>query len=113
MKLGKRLKSLLNQKDLTQRDLARHFGWGDTTVSNYISGNRQPDLETTQALADFFDVTLDYLLGRTDNPKEYVTPKIPENWEQVIRRLTEQGLSAEDVEAAIEFIRAAKKMREG
>jgi len=113
MKLGKRLRQLLEERELTQRDLAKRFGWGESTVAHWVAGSREPDLDTVEVLADFFGVTIDYLLGRTNTRTAILTPSIPDSWEETIRRLTEQGLSADDVQAAIDFIRAAKKMREG
>lgn len=111
--IGKRLRRLLAEKQMTQRELARRFGWGDTTVSNYLSGNREPDLDTVQILADYFSVTIDYLLGRTNNRKGDVEPDLPDNWEEIIRDLSGQGLTPEDVKNAIDLIHAYKKMRQG
>lgn len=39
------------------------------TISRYETGEREADYDTLIALADFFDVSIDYLLGRTDNPR--------------------------------------------
>lgn len=39
------------------------------TLSQYETGVREPDLKTLRLLADFFDVSIDYLLERTDNPE--------------------------------------------
>ena len=38
-------------------------------ISRYESGDRIPPTETLQILADFYDVSVDYILGRTDNPR--------------------------------------------
>ncbi|KYC71666.1 helix-turn-helix transcriptional regulator [Heyndrickxia faecalis] len=63
---GKRLSALRKQKGLSQYELADKLGYSRGQIANYEQGKREPDYETLQKIADFFDVTTDYLLGRTD-----------------------------------------------
>ncbi|HCW51046.1 MAG TPA: hypothetical protein DGR79_03115 [Clostridiales bacterium] len=63
---GERLKTLLEERDMTQAELARTLHLGKSTVSQYISGVRSPDLGTVRKIAEFFSVSIDYLIGRTD-----------------------------------------------
>ena len=63
---GNRLSELRKQKNLKQKDVAGHFGMPVRTYQNYEGGQREPNFSTLVALADYFDVSLDYLLGRTD-----------------------------------------------
>lgn len=63
---GKRLAELRNQKELSQYELADRLNLSRTQLANYEQGKREPDFETLVLLADFFEVSLDYLLGRTD-----------------------------------------------
>ncbi|MEK4026334.1 MULTISPECIES: helix-turn-helix domain-containing protein [Sporosarcina] len=65
--LGPRLKKLRTTKKLTQKQLAEKINVTNVSVSGYESGNRFPDTDTLQRLADYFEVTTDYLLGRSDN----------------------------------------------
>lgn len=76
--LGPRLKALRKAKDLTQKELADKISVTHVSISGYENGNRTPDTETLQALADFFDVTTDYLLGRSDvmNPRMFENTEI-------------------------------------
>jgi len=62
MNLGERLRDLLTDMDITQKMLAASINISASTLGNYIQNNRQPDFETLKALADYFDVTTDYLL---------------------------------------------------
>lgn len=64
--LGERLKSLRKERKLTQEELGRKVNVTKVSISGYENGNRSPDTETLQKLADFFEVTTDYLLGRTE-----------------------------------------------
>lgn len=59
------LKELRESKGITQIELAKQLGVVRSTVCQYEKGNREPDTITLIKLADFFDVTTDYLLGRT------------------------------------------------
>lgn len=61
---NKRLVELRKQKNLSQYELAEQLGFSRGKLANYEQGTRQPDFETLQKIADFFGVSLDYLLGR-------------------------------------------------
>lgn len=67
MNFGKRLRQLRKEKGLTQAELAKLLSIGESTVSFYESGKRQPDYETLIRLAEVFNVSVDYLLGRTEH----------------------------------------------
>ncbi|MDD2235353.1 MAG: helix-turn-helix transcriptional regulator [Desulfitobacteriaceae bacterium] len=64
-----RLKMLRRKMNLTQKELGEKIGLSNKTISNYEKRDRQPDNETLLKLANFFDVSVSYLLGETDNPK--------------------------------------------
>ncbi|MCQ4726637.1 helix-turn-helix domain-containing protein [Anaerotignum faecicola] len=63
---AQRLKELRKEKKLTQAVLANVLEYGYTAISNYESGKNEPSYSDLVALADYFCVTTDYLLGRTD-----------------------------------------------
>lgn len=65
--LGIRLRSLREQKKLTQAEMATKIGVARTTYAMYEQNKREPDNEILQKLADYFEVSTDYLLGRVDN----------------------------------------------
>ena len=62
--LGKRLKELREKRGLTQKELAQHIHISRDTYAQYEINRRSPDFKTLIYLADFFGVTIDYLLGR-------------------------------------------------
>jgi transcriptional regulator with XRE-family HTH domain len=64
--LNKRLRELREEKGLIQAELAEEIGIGRTSVSNYEKEERVPDADVIIKLADFFGVTTDYLLGRSE-----------------------------------------------
>ncbi|MCI8714628.1 MAG: helix-turn-helix transcriptional regulator [Oscillospiraceae bacterium] len=64
--LPQRLQELRKSKKLTQQNMADYLEVQLRTYQYYEGGGRRPDLETLVILADYFDVTLDYLVGRSD-----------------------------------------------
>ena len=61
-----RLKQLRKEKNLTLRDLASKINTTKSTLSRYETGDGQPKQDILESLANFFEVTVDYLLGRTN-----------------------------------------------
>ena len=64
--LGERLMMLRKEKNLSQEDVAKAIEIGFNTYRRYEHGSREPGASTILALADFYGVSADYLLGRTD-----------------------------------------------
>ena len=63
-----RLKELRRQRGISQLKLAMDLGMNQNSISRYESGAREADYKTLILLADYFHVSIDYLLERTDNP---------------------------------------------
>ena len=69
---AQRLKLLRNEADLSQQELAKQLKCvSKSSINMYERGEREPGLETTEAIADFFNVDIDYLYGRTDKKNKY------------------------------------------
>lgn len=68
MNFGERLKQLRAVKNLTQKQLAIETETSERGIQNYEMGIRKPAFDVLIALADYFDVSLDYLVGRSDDP---------------------------------------------
>ena len=64
-----RLKVLREKRGISQLKLAMDLGLNQNSISRYESGAREADYKTLIALADYFDVSIDYILERTDKPK--------------------------------------------
>ncbi|WP_051412155.1 helix-turn-helix domain-containing protein [Halonatronum saccharophilum] len=69
IKLPDRLRELRERENLSQGELAKVFDISCMAISNYELSRRNPDLETLVKIANYFGVTTDYLLGRTDENK--------------------------------------------
>lgn len=69
MTFGERLKQLRTQKGLTQKQLAVETNTSERGLQNYETEVRKPAYDVLISLADYFDVSLDYLVGRSDVPE--------------------------------------------
>ncbi len=64
-----RLKELRKKKNISQLKLAMDLHMNQNSISRYETGEREADYATLIQFADYFGVSIDYLLERTDNPK--------------------------------------------
>ena len=71
MTFPERLISLRKSKNLTQKQVYTAIGMSQLGYQRYEYGDREPAFQKLIALADYFDVSLDYLVGRSDNPHSH------------------------------------------
>ncbi|SDX04482.1 DNA-binding transcriptional regulator, XRE-family HTH domain [Paenibacillus sp. PDC88] len=71
--LSQRLLALRKEKKLTQQEISKLLKMARTTYSGYENGSREPDNETLDKIANFFGVSVDYLLGRTEQKKQVLS----------------------------------------
>ncbi len=64
--IAQRIKDLMKSEKLTQMQLARALGVGQSSVSDWINAKSEPSIENLWKLADFFDVSVDYLIDRKE-----------------------------------------------
>ena len=79
---AKRLKQLRAERNLLQKEVADYLGITTSAYGFYEQGEREPSLETLKRLADYFAVSVDYLLGRTNihTPLPEKVAEKPSNW---------------------------------
>ncbi len=102
--LGIRLKNLRESKDLTQLKLSKILNISNSTLSQYEAGNRSPGDDIKKKIADYFSVTVDYLLGRTDSSN----PSAPRIETKAFHSIDIDGLSdvaVKQIEDYVEFIK--------
>lgn len=71
MAMGQRLKGLRDERGLTQERLAEELGISKSTIGMYETDKREPGFETLEAIADYFNVDMDYLLGKSNVKNMY------------------------------------------
>lgn len=97
---GKRFKDLREKRNLTQEELVNMFNakyftsFNKSTISQYENDKRKPEINVLENWADFFDVTIDYLLARTDNPK--ITFKDEKSIQNDLKKIMEDFKSGQD-----------------
>ena len=64
-----RIKELRKKKGISQLRLATDLNTTQNTISRYETGEREPGIDELIKIADYFNVSVDYLIGRTENPK--------------------------------------------
>ena len=64
-----RLKELKKERRLSQIRVSIDLNMNQNTLSRYETGRREADYKTLILLADYYNVSIDYILGRTENPK--------------------------------------------
>ena len=63
-----RLREIRKEKGISQLKLAMELNTNQNTISRYETGDREPGINELIRIADYFNVSIDYLLERTDNP---------------------------------------------
>lgn len=89
--VGERIRSLRGELQLTQKELADKLEITRSALSLYETNKREPDYATIKRIADFFGVTVDYLVGRsdkkkstdTDNLPQTIAADLPEGWDKL------------------------------
>lgn len=69
--LGEKIKTLRKENSMTQTDLAKKLNVTKSNISKYENNIVEPSLEVLKAISDIFNVSIDYLLGKT-NVRNYV-----------------------------------------
>lgn len=70
MSLSDRLRKLIDERDITQKQLAKELNIAASTLGGYVQGYSEPDFDTLKLLATYFDVSMDYLLDFQRDKKD-------------------------------------------
>lgn len=97
--LGERLIELRNRRKLTQQEIANKMHLSRSTYAQYEINRRVPEYLTLEKLADFFEVSIDYLVGREENKEGVLT----ETQKELFKEFA--SLSDEDKDYVLGLIR--------
>ena len=86
MEFGDVLRSLRKKRGLSQAKLAEELGMSKGLIGLYETGDRKPSFEALEELADYFNVTLDYLTGKDDKSVYYLDPDAAEMAKELYER---------------------------
>ena len=100
------LRLLRNEKGMSQQELADALGISKSSINMYERGERQPNFEVLEAIADFFNVDIDYLLGRTNKTTKIINSQtIAAHFDG--DEYTEEELSK--IKEFAEFVKSSRK----
>ena len=117
MDFGKIMKKLRGERNLTQIELSERTGISKSSISMYENGNRTPELETFELLADFYNVDMDYLKGKSNIKRrvdfthinESGVPYVVKHKIPVLGRV-QAGIPIEAIEEIIDYEEISKEM---
>lgn len=116
------LKYLRSRENLSQAELAEKLGVAKSTISMYEVGKREPDFETLEAIADLFNVDMNFLLGKdgSENDRYYLNDEtakaaqeIFENKELRLLFDAARDANAEDIQTVHSMLLALKRKERG
>jgi len=102
-----RLAELRRNHNWSLQDVADHLGIAKSTYAGYESGYRRPPLEALKAMADLFQTSVDYLIGRTDDVNQKVELT---DLKETTLFMDGIELSNEEIVQFIAFIRAKREL---
>lgn len=109
MPFGTVLRGLRVRYNMTQKMLGEALGLSESTIGMYEREQREPDFETLEAIADYFNVDMDYLTGRSNIENAYKEyPQLDDVYLRFAKQAQDEGISPNDIQLAIETI---KKLR--
>lgn len=103
-KYGIRLKELREKHGYTQDELAKRLNTSRSRIGMYEQGKRQPDFEMQEAIADLFNVSIDYLFGRDINNEAKAFDEKLDQLNQAFEQLNrDRAFTAKEIQDALEF----------
>jgi transcriptional regulator with XRE-family HTH domain len=120
-KYGDRIAFLREKSALTQVELANKLGISRASLSHYETSRREPDYETIHRIATFFKVSIDYLLGRSDQPDKVLDNDVRDfvdhlelSDDKILERfalmIDGEKLTADEARRFIAFVRAERSL---
>ena len=105
-----RLKELRERNGLLQKDVAAHLNCSVPVYCRYEKGDRMPSTDTLKGLADFYHVTVDYILGRDPDPAQKNDPPSEREIDDAIAALADD-LTPDELLRVADFVAGLKAAR--
>jgi transcriptional regulator with XRE-family HTH domain len=119
--LGARLKYLREKKEFSQEEISKELNMARSTYAHYELDKRNPSYDVIKLFADYFKVSIDYLLGHTDDPAPRESLSEVDQYKDELHKRpelkilfdTSKNAKKEDIEKAVSYIEFLKKQSEG
>ena len=105
------LKTLRKSRGLTQVQFAEIFNISSGTIAMWETNKRVPDTSMLIKIAEFFNVTVDYLLGKSEVPMSNSNNQLEDVYLSLAKTAQDEGIDPDDIRLAIETIRAMKRQK--
>ena len=109
------LRELRRRKGLSQVELAEKMGFSKSLIGLYETGDRRPSFEALEAIADFFNISIDYLMGKDSKSIYYLDPEAAELAQEIynnpeLRVLFDatRNVSKEDLQLVVDMTKRLK-----
>lgn len=106
------LKKLRKDKGITQTQFASQFNISSGTIAMWETGKRMPDTDMLKKIAQFFDVSIDYLLDNEKSSSEN-SDELDNVYFSLAKEAQQSGINPDDIRLAIETIKNMKNRRAG
>lgn len=114
------LRNLRRDRNLSQAKLAEELGVSNSLIASYETGARKPSFELLEDLADYFNVSLDYLTGKETGSVYYLDPKTAQMAQEIFENTELRALfsaardaDANDLKVAHDMLLALKRKERG
>lgn len=105
------LKKLRKSKGLTQVQFAKIFNISSGTIAMWETNKRIPDTAMLIKIAEYFDVTVDYLLGKSISQTAPSDTQLEDVYLSLAKSAQDEGIDPDDIKLAIETIKAMKRQK--
>ena len=95
--IGEKIKELRSERNITQKQLSEYVNTSKESISQYERGVQAPQAETLIKFANYFDVSIDYILGRVDIKNSFI-----------IEEYKDEKLDGETIDKIIEILKSIK-----
>ena len=104
---GARIRELRKKSGKTMKEFGKIFSLAESTISGYETEARKPDIDIFQKFADYFNVSVDYLLGRTNDPS---TKDDSEKGEMYF--FDKENVTPDEMRDALAYIKARRMLEQ-
>jgi transcriptional regulator with XRE-family HTH domain len=104
--IGKIIEELLQENDMTQRELAEMTGVTEATISRYVNETREPRSHIVKKIADIFNISTDYLHGKEEKRKDSSRKML-----RLTRKLEELNMDPDDAADILDILSKAQNKK--
>jgi transcriptional regulator with XRE-family HTH domain len=102
--ISKRIIALLEELDITQRDLANMINVTETTISRYIHNEREPRTDILLKMAEALHTSIEYLIGKTNSKKPIDISELKHDYVDFAKQLQDNNVSIERAKKILELL---------